>query len=291
MMQNLLMLGLHSQSGLVRKGAALMLQVPKRISRLQAREADYELRPPILVNSFPKSGTHLLDQIVDAIPNSRNYGEFISSMTSSFRFRRRTTAQCIRMLATTTPGELVRAHLFYSDEVSGALRDRRFIHLFIYRDPRDVVLSESHYLRTLNKWHRLHPYFRDAPTFEDAISLSIRGLPNLAPRVDYPNIKVRFERYAEWIEDKDVFAVRFEDLVSEQRDATLRAIAQYYADRTQTPVDVEELTQAMKLSIDPNRSHTYRKGSSGGWRSKFTEEHRRLFDEVAGDLSSRFGFE
>jgi hypothetical protein len=290
-MQNILTLGLHNSSGLVRKGSALLLQVPKRIARLQARPADYQTRPPVLVNSFPKSGTHLLDQIVDALPNCRNYGEFISSMTSSFRFQRRTPAQCSRRLAATTPGELVRAHLFYSEEVSSAIRERQFIHLYIYRDPRDVVLSESHYLRTINKWHRLHPYFRDAQTLEDAISLSICGLPDLAPSVDYPNIKVRFERYAEWIENKDVLAVRFEDLVSNRRDATLRSIAQYYAERAQTPESVDELVQAMKLSIAPERSHTYRKGASGGWQSKFTAEHRRLFDEVAGDLLQQYGFE
>jgi hypothetical protein len=290
-MQNILTLGLHSPSGLVRKGSALLLQVPKRIARLQARPADYQTRPPVLVNSFPKSGTHLLDQIVDALPNCRNYGEFISSMTSSFRFQLRTPAQCSRRLAATTPGELVRAHLFYSEEVSCAIQELQFIHLYIYRDPRDVVLSESHYLRTINKWHRLHPYFRDAKTLEDAISLSICGLPDLAPSVDFPNIKVRFERYAEWIENKDVLAVRFEDLVSDRRDATLRSIAQYYAERAQTPESVDELVQAMKLRIDPKRSHTYRKGASGGWQSKFTDEHRRLFDEIAGDLLRQYGFE
>ena len=68
-------------------------------------------------------------------------------------------------------------------------------------------------------------------------------------------------------------------------------MAQYCAERTETPIDVEELAQAMKSSIDPTRSHTYRKGSSGGWRSRFTDEHRRLFDEVAGDLLRQYGFE
>lgn len=290
-MQNFLTDALHSQSGLVRKGSALLLQVPKRVVRMRARPADYQSRPPILVNSFPKSGTHLLDQIVGAIPNCRNYGEFISSMTSSFRFQTRTPAQCSRMLKATTPGELVRAHIFYSAEVDQAIRELQFVHFFIYRDPRDVVLSESHYLRTINKWHRLHPFFRDAPTLEDAISLSISGLPDLAPDIDYPDIRTRFERYATWIEKTDVLAVRFEDLISDRRGATLLQIAQYYANRSGTPVDVEQLVQAMQTSIDPQRSHTYRKGSSGGWRSKFTEEHCRLFEEIAGDIVRRYGFD
>lgn len=290
-MQKFLTHALHSRSGLVRKGSALLLQVPKRLVRLTAQAADYARRPPILVNSFPKSGTHLLDQIVGAIPDCRNYGEFISSMTSSFRFQRRTPEQCRRMLAATTPGELVRAHIFYSEEARAEIERLQFVHFFIYRDPRDVVLSETHYLRTINKWHRLHPFFRDAPTLEDAISLSISGLPQLAPQVDYPDVKTRFERYAAWIDDENVLAMRFEDLTSDKRDATLTRIAAHYAERAGTPVDVEQLVTAMLANIDPQRSHTYRKGSSGGWRSKFTAEHCRLFDEVAGDLTRRYGYE
>ena len=40
------------------------------------------------------------------------------------------------------------------------LAKKNVVHYFVYRDPRDVVISEAHYLREMNRWHRLAPYFR-----------------------------------------------------------------------------------------------------------------------------------
>jgi len=282
--------GLHHPSGLVRKGCAFVLQGPKRLSRGRSRLEEYAATPPVLANSFPKSGTHLLDQIVDALPQRRNYGAFLSSMTSSFQFRPRNLASVARFIGTTTPGELVRAHLFFDEDYARELKALNFVHYFIIRDLRDVVLSEANYLRSQNRWHRLHRYFRQAPTLEDAITLSIRGFPELAPRIDYPDIGRRFEKYAGWLDHPDVFVVRFEELTSNRRQEALCGMADFSAARSQMPVDVEKLADAMAANIDPLRSHTFRKAKSGGWREQFTAEHRRLFENVAGDLLRRHGF-
>lgn len=282
--------GLHHRNGLVRKGCAFLLRGPRRYAHFRAAAPTYELTPPVLANSFPKSGTHLLDQIMEALPGRRNFGEFLSSMTSSFSFRPRPVGSILSAIRGSAPGEIVRAHLYADSTIASALRENGFVHYFIYRDPRDVVLSESHYLRSLNRWHRLHPYFRDAPTLDDAITLSIQGLPELAPKIDYPNVKARFDRYARWITSNDVCAVRFEDLISEQRAETLFRMAEYYVARSTADLNVEEIVEAMQASIDPHRSHTYRKAESGGWRKKFSEEHHRLFEEFAGDLLRQYEF-
>ncbi|MCA9237227.1 MAG: sulfotransferase domain-containing protein [Planctomycetales bacterium] len=282
---------LHNRSGLIRKGAAFALRAPRRLARAKAKPADYASRPPVLANSFPKSGTHLLDQILEALPARRNYGEFLSSMTSSFRFQRRTSSESAAALRTAIPGELVRSHLFFATEIAEAVVETGIVHYFIYRDPRDVVLSEAHYLRSLNRWHRLHPFFRDAPSLDAAIELSIRGIPEKSDSFYYPPIGERFEQYAPWIQRDDVFAVRFEDLVSDQQPELLRQIADYYAARSATPMDIDAVVAGMRASVDPERSHTYRKGRSGGWREKFTTRHRDLFREYGGDVLDRYGFD
>ena len=45
------------------------------------------------------------------------------------------------------------------------------------------------------------------------------------------------------------------------------------------------------MSIDPKRSPTFRSGKAGGWQEAFTEEHKRLFKEVSGDLLIELGYE
>ncbi len=42
-------------------------------------------------------------------------------------------------------------------------------------------------------------------------------------------------------------------------------------------------------AIQPRKSHTFRSGKTGGWREHFTDEHKRLFKDVAGDLLGEAG--
>jgi hypothetical protein len=283
--------GLSNHSGLVRKGCALALQVPKWACRVQAREEDFQRHPPVLANSFPKSGTHLLDQIVTGLPVRRNFGAFLSSMTSSFQFRERTEASVKRFIAAAVPGEIVRGHLFYNDAYPAELARKNFVHYIIYRDPRDVVASEAHYLRDMNRWHRLHRYFRRLPTLEDAISLSINGFDPPIPGLFHPNVRERFRRYEPWLDYDGCLPIRFEELRSEDMSGVVRRMAQFYADRTNEPLNIDERVAAMMQAVAPERSHTFRRGVKGGWREKFTPEHRRRFAEVAGDLLIQLGYE
>src|SRR6478735_1766396 len=94
---------LSSKNPFVRKVAAAALVVPKWWRGLSAR-------PPVIANSFPKSGTHLLVQLVQGLPETVNFGAFLASMTSSFRFRERTSGETCRFIRRTLPGEIVRGH-------------------------------------------------------------------------------------------------------------------------------------------------------------------------------------
>ena len=110
-MKHLLRDGLSSRNGFVRKGARAILAIPKRIASLRASEEDFAARPPVLANSFPKSGTHLLAQIVEGLPERVNYGAFLGSETSSFQLRERSpdnTANA-NLLARRMPSLNVRA--------------------------------------------------------------------------------------------------------------------------------------------------------------------------------------
>jgi hypothetical protein len=283
--------GLSSRNGLVRKGCALALHVPKWATRFHAGAEDFQGLPPVLANSFPKSGTHLLDQIVTGLPGRRNFGAFLSSMTSSFQFRERTDASVKRFIAGTVPGEIVRGHLFYDDAYVANLAERNFVHYIIYRDPRDVVASEAHYLREMNRWHRLHPYFRRLPSLEDAISLSINGFEPPIPGLFHPNVRERFRRYEQWLGHEGCLPIRFEELRSEEMPRVVRRMAEFYAARTTSPLDVDTCVTAMIAAVAPERSHTFRKGVKGGWREKFTPEDRCRFAEVAGDLLVQLGYE
>jgi hypothetical protein len=290
-MRSMLDQAIYSRFGLVRKGSIFLLQTAKRFMPRNAAQAAFQARPPVLSNSFPKSGTHLLDQIVAGLPDRTNYGGFLSSMTSSFQMRERSDASVVRYIRATAPGENVRAHLFHKPEYVGELERLNFVHFFIYRDPRDVIISSCHYLREINPWHRLRKHFRKCRTMEDAILLSIRGLKHVDASIPLPNIAVRFALYEGWLTCPSACAVRFEDLRGAGATAELRRLVERYAAHCAEPPAIDATTEQLAASIRPERSHTFRQGQGGGWVKEFTPACKDAFKEVAGDLLVRLGYE
>ncbi|MEX2317489.1 MAG: sulfotransferase domain-containing protein [Pirellulales bacterium] len=282
---------LSSKNGVVRKAAIAALRAPRWWKGQRARPDDYRRFPPVLANSFPKSGTHLVFQIVDGLPNATNYGAFLASMTSSFQFRERSAGNIRRFIRGIVPGEIIRGHLYYDPQNAAGLARKNVVHYFAYRDPRDVVVSEAHYLREMNRWHRLHRHFASLPSMEDAISLSITGFDPPIAGIEYPNIGARFGRYRGWLESDDCLPIRFEELMSAARAAIVHKMAQFYARHCETPINVEACAAQMAARILPQKSHTFRSGKKAGWAGEFTAEHRRLFDRVAGQLLIDLGYE
>jgi Sulfotransferase domain len=283
--------GLTSRNGFVRKGARALLAIPKWVDAWRADRDDFLTRPPVLANSFPKSGTHLLAQIVEGLPDRANFGAFLGSEISSFRFHERTAENTCRFINGFVPGEIVRGHLFFDPRFAVELAKRNTVHYFIYRDPRDVVVSEAHYLREMNRWHRLAPHFRRLPSIEEAVMLSINGFDPPRPGIDYPNIAARFARYRGWLDCDDCLAFRFEDLRSGRQAALMRELAEFYARRCGGKLDVDRCVESMAASIAPEKSHTFRSGKKSGWQREFTAEHCRRFNELAGNLLIELGYE
>jgi len=53
----------------------------------------------------------------------------------------------------------------------------------------------------------------------------------------------------------------------------------------------EKALPVLSEAIQPKKSHTFRSGKTGGWKQHFTDKHKKLFKEVAGDLLVRLGYE
>lgn len=261
--------------------------VPRFFRTMIANRDDYLSSPPLLVNSVPKSGTHLLQQVVSVLPQLNDWGNFWATQPS-LTLRERSGKEMAKKIMSVAPGELVCGHLFYSDEVCEALAERNVISLFVYRDPRDVAVSEAYYLANMNKWHRMHKEYKNAAE-TDRLLLSICGSkrrPDLQP-----DIRERYEKYVRWIHHPSVYAVSFEALVSGDKEKIVRDIFTHINARTNKDMDVDALTHKALEAIQPKRSHTFRRGESGGWRRDFDDRAKSIFKEVTGDLLVSLGYE
>ena len=280
-----------TKSSLLRKSAAYANQIPRAFVRRLAHRADYAARPALIANSFPKSGTHLLIQILRGLPNAIYFGSFIASMPT-IPFRERTRAAHRRLIDRTVPGEVVGAHIFHPPVHATALARHNCAHFFVYRDPRDVAVSEAHYLPPMNRGHRMHRYFaRHLETDDERISAAILGVSEPDFPYDYPDIARRFARFRGWLDRTDVFAMRFEDLISESRRETLARITSFYGSRGRVEIDADAVLDKVEANIDPRKSHTFREGRSGGWRRLLTPRHKEQMKRVAGQLLIDLGYE
>jgi len=247
---------------------------------VQARRA-----PLVVANSVPKAGSHLLARCLDlmGLVNSRQHVHYLHSRS-----------HMIKAFHRVRPGEFLTAHLPYDAFVARLVHDIQARMVVIIRDPRDVVVSHVHYVTYKDKNHRLRAYYRRLPNDHARLMTSIRGIPASpdAPYIYLPDIDQRFQGILRWREH-GAYVVRFEDLIGpqgggdaqRQRDE-IQAIARHIG-WPLTSEQVERIAQALFYQ----RSATFRKGIIGDWKRHFTDEHKRAFKEVAGDLLIRLGYE
>ncbi len=280
------------------KPKALLRRSVYRSEKLLQRLRFARLSPPpdgwpvLLGISFPKSGTHLLDQVLLGFgafaPFSRRLHSFYAEYEGKSGQKRPPEA-ALRWLDGLRPLDVASAHLFARPQAVTRVCSPRFVPYFIYRDPRDVVVSHVFYVTELAPDHVHHRYYTESlQTFDERLRVSILGLPDAA--VEFPDIAARFAPYVGWLSRPEVLCLQFEAFIQQRRSA-LAQVADHFLQRVPLDVPRERLIDALEAAIQPRKSPTFRSGKTGEWRRYFTEGHKRLFKEVAGDLLIQLGYE
>ena len=247
--------------------------------------------PVLLGISFPKSGTHLLDQILlgfnRVAPFSRRLHSFYAEYEGDSG-RKRAPEQALRWLDSLRPGDIASAHLFARLEAVERVTTPNFVPYFIYRDPRDVAVSHVFYVTEMEPDHVHHSYYQSLPNFDARLKVSILGRPDVD--IEFPDIAGRFAPYLSWLDQPSVMKIHFEDLIHE-RIGTLKYIIEHFLVRAPLRTPRNLLLKYLENSINPSKSPTFRSGKTGEWKKHFTGEHKKIFKEVAGDLLIQLGYE
>ncbi len=273
-----------SNNVIFRKGLLYLNHIPRFFNRILHNKGN-----SILINSFPKSGTHLLYQLFCNQSFVKDYKTFVASMPTLNKFPDN-EFKILKKIRNITSNELVRGHIFYSKNIDNLI-SQNSTHFFIYRDPRDVVISEANYLYSMNKWHRLHRYFKKFNRLDDRIKFATQGNEFYNTDIVYKNINQRFEHYLGWLENPNVFAVRYEDLIGTKKQIIIKKMLEYYISKNNLSLDINLLISNSINSIDPSKSHTFNTGGKSKWKNYFTNEHKSLFKEYAGNLLICLGYE
>jgi sulfotransferase 6B1 len=247
---------------------------------------------PILLGiSFPKSGTHLLDQILLGFSNVAPFSKRVHSFYAEYEGesgRKHTPEQALAWLDSLRPRDVASAHLFARPDAIKRVCSPAFVPYFIFRDPRDVVVSHVFYVTDMEARHVHHDYYRSLPDFSARLNVSILGRPD--SDAEFPDIAGRFAPYLDWINHPEVMAIHFEDLILD-RSATLTRIMDHFFICASLPTSRQLILDALETSINPKKSPTFRSGKTGEWKKHFTDEHKKIFKGVAGDLLVKLGYE
>lgn len=264
----------------------------------------------IVANSVPKSGTHLLSRLLLLLGfEQRPLGIRPRLVAGPFspirRFIRAREPEKVsvgvvspqqvghhwlqRRLARVPDGCFVTAHCLYTPELAELLREEEMRVVCILRDPRDVAVSQMHYIKQQRR-HFAHKAFVALPSDHERLLVSIRG-----GKLDGRTLQSLGERYRQflgWERDEGAIVVKFEDLVGPrgggsaetQRRAVERVLA--HLDLSADEPTLRRMEEEM-FGI----GKTFRRGQIGGWRKEFSEEHARVTKEVVGPWLVKLGYE
>jgi hypothetical protein len=246
------------------------------------RFAPDPLRGPLFVNSIPKSGSHLLKNIIRMfVPLEQQYRvQFIQWQNLQEHLVAFDPGRCFFSYG----------HLFFADasaiELAGVQK------LLLYRDPYDWVLARARFFLS-DEFEGNVDFLKDGKlSVDDLLSLMIFGIHTKAPKLaDMYDLNV-----AAWLGSSSVYAVRYEDLAHHSRDLGSHEAEVYYGQLLGAcgiaPLP-ENWRERVEVGSDRRRSGTARENLTGvavDLPDTLPERHRRLVDYAAPGLRRLLGY-
>ena len=266
--------------------AGKTLQAIARWKRISFDDA-----PPIFGNSKPKSGSHLLLQILNGFTQIMPYRYVAADpvRTIEKEGRRKKNEEVLEALKSLPSGVIGWGYVEATPENVSFLCKPERVNYFIYRDPRDMLVSQVFFATDMHEEHGMHEYYNSLSDFGERLKVAITGIDR--DGLYMVSVKQRYEGVFHWLGQKHVMCIRFEDLI-DNRDATLNAMLDE-VEKTgyKIPTPREKALAVLVSAIQPKKSHTFRSGKTGGWRAHFGDEHKKLFKDIAGDLLVKLGYE
>jgi hypothetical protein len=251
---------------------------------------DFRQSPIVFGNAMPKSGSHLLTQVLYGLTS---IGPFVNpgfppvnrDEANHPLSEKHVFANIYRM----RPGDIRYGYIHAKEPYISLLTQPDQATIFIYRDPRDMLVSHIYYATDLYKEHGMHALYEKLDSMEARLKVAIEGTSE--PPFSISNVRERYDAYIGWLEQPEVFCLRFEDLVLEQDVALARLIGFLEVRGLDLKIPHEQAIGTLKAGIRPQQSGTFRKGEPGNWREHFTEANKASFKDIAGDLLIRLGYE
>lgn len=236
--------------------------------------------------SIPKCGTHLLLRTMSLISRINNHigpkGWCIFDDATLNIFLRKPV--------------LLKTHALYIEQNIIKFRHPSIKTFFIYRDPRDQIISAAFWVKkTVKEWPLQSTWSLEAIITElitgggpiwGAIFSAQEIWQNLCGITSF------YDLYLPWLNEQHIYSTTFEKLIGNlgggNKDVQLQeiiAIAHHMGKK----ISLRDADTISKKLF--GNSMTFREGKIGSWKKHFTEEHTKAFKHIAGNLLIKLGYE
>lgn len=227
----------------------------------------------ILVNSFPKAGTHLLESILRKFPGLH---------CPMHRTLRIAADDHCRKLCALRSGTFRTGHLPYTKELETLINKTGIHHLFLIRNPPNVIVSQIRYLTEQHRTNPYSKYFLACTSRTQQIQLVIKG--NEA----FKGLGERLQAYRPWLDNGPVRILRFEELMQALHTAD-RNYFQQLLDFIGMSIDDEVLAQALdRARAQPGL--TFSGSVSNDWGEHYNSETLSLYEDHVLEQAVAFGY-
>lgn len=273
----------------------------------------------LLINSLPKSGTHLLAKAVEIlgykehfvegetkeIPLFFNYREVknksknqvysdekisIGALTTCY-----VNSEIFRhWLSQISPRQYILGHIPWTPRLTPILTDLDYQHIFIIRDPRAVVISSIPFVLDTGKMPAKHFLEDDfklmSPT--QRLNFILEGGYAEKAGVEIKNFAEVYRSMLAWGQETDCLFVRFEDLVGEKgggsfqkQEEVMKKICSYLQ------IDFDHRIASRLNEIYNPEARTFRMGKIEGWKSSMNPEDIEKLNAYCQPLCQEAGYE
>lgn len=270
----------------------------------------------VIINSLPKSGTHLLArfcQLIGLEENSENLARGLIRQ-SNFNLLRNLNVNLRRITYDSDLGvsidledmnnrikksylnkylknikdkTYIKAHLPYTKKLECVLIENNFKILFIIRDPRDVVLSFVNW--TLNNpSHPEYDILKNLSINEAVIySFTRKYKKKYYKRDSFIN---RINKIDGWLNSNSVCSLRFEDLIGERGGGkeidqinTVKKILSF--------LEIKDDSTGMIIkNLFYTKAKTFHKGQIGSWEKVFEKQTIDIFNKHIGQFIEKLNY-
>jgi hypothetical protein len=240
---------------------------------------------------MPKSGSHLIIQILQGLTR---IGPFVNPgfppVNRAEDNRQYSVKGVLENINRMRSGDIGYGYLDARDEYVDAINRDGLASIFVFRDPRDMIISHVFYATEIFQEHGMHEYYtKKLSTMEERINAAIGGVNE--DGLELIGVKARYESHLGWLDQSGILCLRFEQLRGNQEQAFNSILDYLESQGFQLEVDRQEARSTLGEAVQPRKSGTFRSGKVGDWRQYFTQQNVDFFKKSTGDLLVKLGYE